>query len=559
LQTMSKPLIQLRDLQISFPAPDGLRPVLQPLSIDIHDGELLALVGESGSGKSITALAVLQLLPPSAVTSGQVIFQDNGAAVDLLNLEQHALENIRGRRIGMIFQEPMTALNPVITCGQQVAEVLQRHMGLSRAQARKSAIDWLRRVKLPDPEKLFYRYPHQLSGGQKQRVMIALAICCKPALLICDEPTTALDVTVQRSILVLIRELQQELGMAVLFITHDLGVVADIADSVAVLYQGELVEHGSDVLRHPVHPYTKALLACRPANHPKDEPLPMVRDFLEGKPISLSVVPLPKPSSEPYVEIRDLVVQFPVRTNIMGRVTSSLTAVDGVSLDIFRGETLGLVGESGCGKTTLGRALLGLIKPASGNIRIGGRSLEGMKPADWKEIRRSVQLVFQDPYAALNPRLTISEALEEPLLVTGTRSRSERRSQVLRLLNMVGLPQTAASRYPHAFSGGQRQRLVIARALTLQPSLLVCDESVSALDVSVQAQVLNLLNELRRELSLTLLFISHDLSVVRYLSDRIAVMQAGRIVEIGHADEVYHFPKNAYTQALLAAIPGKGQ
>ncbi|RYY64227.1 MAG: ABC transporter ATP-binding protein, partial [Chitinophagaceae bacterium] len=521
--------------------------------------ELLALVGESGSGKSVTALSLLRLLPTAARVSGDLEFTDDAGPVDLLQLSPRRLEALRGNRIAMIFQEPMTALNPVLTCGRQLMEVLQKHRKLSRAEARRAALEWMAKVRLPDPEAMLGRYPHQLSGGQKQRVMIAIALCCRPALLICDEPTTALDVTVQRSILALIRELQQELGMTVLFITHDLGVVAEIADRVAVLYQGSLLETGptAERLARPDHPYTKALLACRPALHPRGQRLPVVADFLGGGTAAAPPQPLPEPGTAKAVEIRDLVVRFPVRTNLWGKTVKSFTAVDVVSLDIFKGEVLGLVGESGCGKSTLGRTLLRLVTPASGTVRVGDRDLQHLSRAEVAAFRRDVQLVFQDPYSALNPKLTVGEALEEPLALRLGMGLAERRKRARALLDLVGLPESAAGRHPHAFSGGQRQRIVIARALTLNPSLLVCDESVSALDVSVQAQVLNLLNDLRRELGLTLLFISHDLSVVRYMSDRIAVMQAGRIVELGTADDVYLHPKELYTRELLAAIPGR--
>ncbi|TCJ12419.1 ABC transporter ATP-binding protein [Flaviaesturariibacter flavus] len=548
------PLLQIENLQVRF---GDAAPVLHPLRLAITRGELLALVGESGSGKSVTALSLLRLLPPAAQLSGAVHFQVDGNTIDLLQVNERTLQNIRGNRIAFIFQEPMTALNPVLTCGRQLTEVLRRHKGLSKNDAERSAVEWLRKVRLPDPEGMMKRYPHQLSGGQKQRVMIAIALCCGPDLLICDEPTTALDVTVQKTILELIRSLQQELGTAVLFITHDLGVVADIADRVAILYRGELLETGTrdEVLRAPKHPYTRALLACRPAGRPKNEPLPVVADVLEGKP---APAPLPPVACGPgpTVEIRDLVVSYPVRRNLWGRVTETFTAVDGVSLDIRQGETLGLVGESGCGKSTLGRALLRLVEPTSGSIRVGGQSLQEFSAKELAAYRRAVQLVFQDPYSALNPRLTIGEALEEPLRVHRRGARAEQRKRAATLLDQVGLPAAAAARYPHAFSGGQRQRIVIARALALSPQVLVCDESVSALDVSVQAQVLNLLNELRRELGLTLLFISHDLSVVRYMSDRIAVMQAGKIVELGDAEAVYRNPGHPYTKALLEAIPG---
>jgi peptide/nickel transport system ATP-binding protein len=550
------PLLEIKNLEIRFGA--AAAPVLQPLTLEIGRGELLALVGESGSGKSVTALSLLRLLPPTAQVLGSVLLYEDEKPTDLLTLDSRSLQSVRGNRIAFIFQEPMTALNPVLTCGHQVMEALQQHKGLSRADARRSAIGWFEKVRLPDPEGMIDRYPHQLSGGQKQRVMIAMALCCGPDLLICDEPTTALDVTVQRTILDLIRSLQQELGTAVLFITHDLGVVADIADRVAILYRGQLLETGSksEILLHPRHPYTRALLACRPATHPKGQPLPVVADVLEGKSVP-PLVALPAPSNELAVEIRDLVVRYPLRSNLWGRTTAWFTAVDGVSLDIAKGETLGLVGESGCGKSTLGRAVLRLITPSSGSIRAGGQELTHLKGPELAAFRRDVQLVFQDPYSALNPRLTIGEAIEEPLLVHHRGDRAARRERLRRLLDQVGLSAEAAARYPHAFSGGQRQRIVIARALALDPTVLVCDESVSALDVSVQAQVLNLLNDLRRELGLTLLFISHDLSVVRYMSDRIAVMQAGRIVELGEAESVYQHPQHPYTQALLEAIPGR--
>ncbi|RYY40966.1 MAG: ABC transporter ATP-binding protein [Chitinophagaceae bacterium] len=552
------PLLSIQNLSVRF----GDRTVLQPLDLHLQRGELLALVGESGSGKSVTALALLQLLPETADVSGSLLFFEEGSASkDLLRLPRPALEALRGNRIAMIFQEPMTALNPVLTCGRQVTEVLEKHEGLGKNAARTSAVDWLRKVRLPDPEGMMCRYPHQLSGGQKQRVMIAMALCCRPALLICDEPTTALDVTVQRSILQTIRQLQQELHMAVLFITHDLGVVSEIADRIAVLYQGALLETGptANVLRNPQQAYTKALLACRPALHPRGERLPVVADFLEAPSLKPTPLPLPEPQAEKAVEIRDLVVRFPGRRNLWGKTVRSFTAVDGVNLDIFKGETLGLVGESGCGKSTLGRALLRLVTPQEGTVCVGGADLTLMRAAELRSFRKEVQLVFQDPYSALNPKLTIGEALEEPLALRLGLSRSERKRRVQQLLDQVGLPTGAASRHPHAFSGGQRQRIVIARALTLNPSVLVCDESVSALDVSVQAQVLNLLNDLRRDLGLTMLFISHDLSVVRYMSDRIAVMQAGRIVEMGPADAVYHHPQQSYTKELLEAIPGRSR
>jgi peptide/nickel transport system ATP-binding protein len=451
----------------------------------------------------------------------------------------------------------------VMTCGVQVQEVLLQHKVLTKKEAKAQTIAWFRNVQLPQPDVLFYRYPHQLSGGQKQRVMIAMAMCCEPALLICDEPTTALDVTVQKEMLQLIKSLQQQSGMGVLFITHDLGIVAEIADRVAIMYRGEIVEQNSaaEVFQNPMHPYTKALIACRPALHPKGAPLPQVADFMErDAKVKSSVKPpaqtFSKPHADVLVQVQNLVVQYPAKTNLLGQPLTFSTAVDKVSFEIYRGETLGLVGESGCGKTTLGRTLLHLIKPTSGRILFNGIDSTALTKNDTKTFRKEVQLVFQDPYSSLNPRLTIEDALTEPMQTLGLYKKSrDRRAQAAKLLEQVGLPSTVRNRYPHQFSGGQRQRIVIARALAVQPQFLVCDESVSALDVSVQAQVLNLLNELKRHLNLTLLFISHDLSVVRYMSDRMLVMQAGAIVESGVAEEVYRHPENPYTKQLLAAVP----
>jgi peptide/nickel transport system ATP-binding protein len=466
----------------------------------------------------------------------------------------------------MIFQEPMTSLNPVMTCGRQVAEVVQHHKGLSGAAAKKEVLHWFEKVQLPNPAATYNRYPHQLSGGQKQRVMIAMAMCCEPSLLICDEPTTALDVTVQQTVLKLIRSLQQERQMGVIFITHDLGVVAEIADRVAIMYRGEIVEEGETerVFKRAGHPYTRALIACRPANHPRGARLPVVADFMQGDggkqareehhlKENLSRT---QSSSDVLVDVQNLSVRFTVASNWLGKPTATFTAVDDVSFALYEGETLGLVGESGCGKTTLGRTLLRLVDPSSGKIIYKNRDITALSQLEVKDLRRNVQLVFQDPYSSLNPRLTVGAAIAEPMALSGiVRTAKERRARVAALLDQVNLPSAAAGRYPHEFSGGQRQRIVIARALALDPTLLVCDESVSALDVSVQAQVLNLLNELKRNLGLTMLFISHDLSVVRYMSDRIAVMERGKIIELGGAEEVYRNPREAYTQKLLAAIP----
>lgn len=560
-----QPLLQIQNLSISFKNSTEIIPAVQDVSLSVMPGKTLAIVGESGSGKSVTALSILNLLPDTAVyKSGQILFSENGTELDLRQLSTKELQQIRGNCIATIFQEPMTSLNPVMTCGRQVMEALLQHKNISKAEAKKITIDWLRRVKLPEPESMFHRYPHQLSGGQKQRVMIAIAMCCNPSLLLCDEPTTALDVTVQKSILQLIKELQEAHQMSVIFITHDLGVVAQIADTVAILYRGQVIEEGDTqtIFRHPKQPYTKALIACRPALHPKGERLPVVADFLpENADSSKATTQNPdnterkNVTEETLLSVQHLTIKFPVKTNIWGKVTRYTTAVNDVSFEILNGETLGLVGESGCGKTTLGRSLLQLIPPSEGTILFKNKIVDVKDVKNRKAFRKEVQLVFQDPYSSLNPRLTIGDALEEPMLVDQNISAKLRRKKVTELLDKVSLPSYAANRYPHQFSGGQRQRIVIARALSVQPDFLVCDESVSALDVSVQAQVLNLLNDLKKELGLTLLFISHDLSVVRYMSDRMLVMKAGRIIEEGPAEDIYHRPQSDYTKKLLAAIP----
>jgi peptide/nickel transport system ATP-binding protein len=559
-----QPLLSIENLSIDFITEGQTTAAIKNISLEVNRGEILALVGESGSGKSVTSLSILQLLPqpPAAYANGSIHFSENGKeTVDLVRTPRKVVQQIRGHKIAMIFQEPMTSLNPVMSCGKQVMEALLIHKNISSAEARRQTLEWFEKVRLPQPSVIFDRYPHQLSGGQKQRVMIAMAMCCQPSLLICDEPTTALDVTVQKTILELIKELQQQQHMGVIFITHDLGVVKEIADRVAIMYKGEIVEQNSSkiIFSQAQHPYTKALIACRPALHPKGERLPVVSDFLQQKGTAQPQLPVATAKQEDkgvLLEVKNLLVQFPSKTNLFGKPLQYFTAVDDVSFDIYKGETLGLVGESGCGKTTLGRTLLRLVEPATGKIIYDKKDITKLSKDQVKQLRKDVQLVFQDPYSSLNPRITIGAAIAEPLKITGIETDAKtRRKKVAELLERVNLAPGMMNRYPHEFSGGQRQRIVIARALALSPDFLVCDESVSALDVSVQAQVLNLLNELKKDLSLTMLFISHDLSVVRYMSDRIMVMHKGKIVEEGMAEEVYHHPRNPYTRQLIDAVP----
>jgi peptide/nickel transport system ATP-binding protein len=566
------PLLTIEKLSVCFETEKGFIPALHEISLQVNKGEMVAVVGESGSGKSVSALSVLQLLPSKTVryTSGSILYQKNGHTQqqDVLKLSPVGLRALRGNDIAMIFQEPMTSLNPVFTCGSQVMEAIQLHQKPGKKMARQNTLELFEKVKLPLPQQMMNRYPHELSGGQKQRVMIAIAMSCNPSLLICDEPTTALDVTVQSTILQLIKELQQTEKMGVIFITHDLGVVAEIADRVVVMYKGNIVEQGTvkQVMQTPQHPYTKGLLACRPILHQKGKRLPVVSDFLEGKetilpsfhPVAITET-IPSASKEvtpPLVSVKNLEVQYVAKKNFFGKPLLYTKAVDDVSFDVYTGETLGLVGESGCGKTTLGRSLLRLIEPTGGSIFFEGENLMDYPAGQLRALRKKMQIIFQDPYSSLNPRLTVGDAIQEVLAVHHLQPTSSlRKEKVMELLEKVSLSPEHYHRYPHEFSGGQRQRVVIARALAMNPCFLICDESVSALDVSVQAQVLNLLNELKKEFGFTIIFISHDLGVVHYISDRIMVMQKGRIVEIGTAGQVFHHPKESYTQSLIAAIP----
>lgn len=585
---MANPLLQVQNLSIDFIADGIVTNAVKGISFEVATGEIIAIVGESGSGKSVTALSLLQLLPQQANIKGKMLFSQNETApVDLLNVSAKEINTIRGKDIAMIFQEPMTSLNPVFTCGYQVVETIQLHQQISSATAKEKTIELFEKVKLPEPAKMVNRYPHQLSGGQKQRVMIAMAMSCNPALLIADEPTTALDVTVQKTILLLIKELQKQTGLGVIFITHDLGLVADIADKVVVMYKGEIIEQGitKNVLQNPQQPYTKALLACRPAKHQRGERLPVVNDFFSAAANGYDVKfksflsdetktkeaissqlknettennLLKNDNASPVLKVENLKIYYPGKKKLFKKNIELFKAVDDVSLKVYKGETVGLVGESGCGKTTLGRAILQLIPATSGNIILDGRNLAMLSRRDLQPLRKDLQIVFQDPYGSLNPRLMIGNAIMEPMKVHGIlNSTSQRKEKVIELLEKVNLSADHFNRYPHQFSGGQRQRICIARALALNPSFLIFDESVSALDVSVQAQVLNLLNNLKKEFGFTSIFISHDLSVVRYISDRILVMSKGKIVEEGLADEVYFSPKNEYTKKLIDAIPGK--
>jgi peptide/nickel transport system ATP-binding protein len=565
-------LLSITNLQVDFKTEEGKVTAVKDLSFDLMQGEILGIVGESGSGKSVSSMAIMGILSKMAsIPNGSIrYFGGSEEGVDLVNLEEKEYRKIRGAEISMIFQEPMTSLNPVIRCGDQVVESIMLHQKLNYVAAKTQTIQLFEEVKLPRPEKIFSSYPHQISGGQKQRVMIAMAISCKPKLLIADEPTTALDVRVQKTILEILLELQKKYGMSIIFITHDLGVIAEIAEKVLVMYRGEMVESGTldELFNHSQKPYTQGLLNCRPRTDVRNKQLPTVNDYLNLNPEEIAEKMTPITAKErkeahrilydqpPLLQVQNLSTSYVAERNIFGKVTSKVYAVNEVSFDVFQGETLGLVGESGCGKTSLGRTILQMIPSESGRVLYNGLDLAKLNREQLRQLRREIQIIFQDPYSSLNPRLSIGDAILEPMTVHGILgSKKERRNKVIELLERVNLSESQYNRYPHEFSGGQRQRIVIARSLALNPKFIVCDESVSALDVSVQAQVLNLLNELKQEFGFTYVFISHDLSVVKYMSDRILVMQNGKIVELGEADTLYDHPEQEYTRSLIAAIP----
>ena len=581
---MPTPLLSIKNLRISFKHEKEWVEAVHGIDLEVLAGRTLGLVGESGSGKSVSSLAVMRLLNErnSQIKADSIRLGDD----EIKDFNESQMATVRGKRIAMIFQEPMTSLNPVYKCGYQVSEMILQHEGktalrqaqgpVSKKEAKERVIKLFKQVMLPRPEAIYDSYPHELSGGQKQRVMIAMAIACQPQLLIADEPTTALDVTVQLEILKLLRQLQAETGMGMIFITHDLGVVAEIADDVAVMHNGEIMERGTvqQILSHPKHPYTQGLLACRPPMDVRLKRLPVVKEFLDGqwqggKEQILKDLQITNEerqahlkqlySQSPILKVEHLQTWYPLRKGVFSRVYGHVKAVDDVSLEVYEGETLGLVGESGCGKTTLGRSILRLVEPTGGKVWFDGIEVTALKGQALRDFRKQAQIVFQDPYSSLNPRITIGEAIAEPMQVHGIENDAgKRRNAVCDLLEQVGLQAEHYDRYPHEFSGGQRQRICIARALAVNPRLVICDESVSALDVSVQAQVLNLLNRLKKERNLTYIFISHDLSVVRFMSDRVVVMYNGTPVEMEDADQLFEHPQNAYTKKLIAALPGRG-
>ncbi|MBK0383965.1 ABC transporter ATP-binding protein [Pedobacter sp. SD-b] len=568
-------LLQINKLNIAFKSGESLFEAIKDIDIRLNEGEIIGLVGESGSGKSVTSLAIMRLLEKSANVSGEVLLKD----IDLLAISEKEMQAYRGNEIAMIFQEPMTSLNPVMKCGAQITESIVLHLRLNKQQAKEKTIRLFEEVKLPEPNEVFNKYPHQLSGGQKQRVMIAMALACNPKILIADEPTTALDVTVQKSILELLKRIRTERNMSMIFISHDLGVIAEIADEILVMYKGEIVEQGAvkDIFNHPAHPYTKGLLACRPNPKLQLTKLPTIADFAKESNGEFNYTKLKisdlqekfKAADEvihknrkllyeaaPILKIENLSTWFPKSKSFFSKDKVFTKAVNDVSFEVYPGETFGLVGESGCGKTTLSRTILKLIKPTRGKIIFDGKDISGFSDKEMRPLRKDIQIIFQDPYSSLNPVKTIGEALIEPLIVHQTlKNNKQRKDFMIDLMEKVGLTASQFNRYPHEFSGGQRQRIVIARALALKPKLIICDECVSALDVSVQAQVINLLKDLQQQFKLTYIFISHDMAIVKHVSDRMMVMNRGQIEEIGYPEEIYHHPTKAYTQKLINAMP----
>jgi peptide/nickel transport system ATP-binding protein len=593
----SKTVLDLRGLTVDFISENGISTAVENLSMSIMEGESVGIVGESGSGKTVTALSILKLLqsPPGIYRNGSIVFRSNiFGEVDLLQESEDHLRKIRGHEISMIFQEPMTSLNPVLTCGDQLVESLALHKGIKTKEAKQMAVDLFRKVQLPRAEIIFDSYPHNLSGGQKQRVMIAMALACQPQVIIADEPTTALDVTAQANILRLLKNLREDLNSSVLFITHDLGVIAEIADRIIVMYDGRIVEQGTiwDVFSDPKHPYTKGLLACRPRLDLRMKRLPTIADFMDpesqtqteinvetgeekitdtvdkkyrsvGEAILLNVERkdelierrLSVIQGGPILTVDGLMKYYPIQKGLFGKHSEEVKAVDGISFEVYPGETIGLVGESGCGKTTLGKLLIRLLEPTSGKIIFDGKNIATLNPGELRDLRKSMQIIFQDPYNSLNPRQTVGDAILEPMKVHGLFNSVKRKDKVFELLDKVGLKDSVYNRYPHEFSGGERQRICIARALSLQPRFVILDESVSALDVSVQAQILNLLNHLKKDLGFTYIFISHDLSVVKFMSDRLFVMREGKFIEMGFSEDIYLKPREEYTKNLIQSIP----
>jgi peptide/nickel transport system ATP-binding protein len=562
----NSPLLSVRDLVVDFHTSEGVVRAVNNVSFDIPHGKTIGIVGESGSGKSVTSLAVMGLLqkPAAVIPQGEILL----GGKDLLKFSDGQMREIRGKEISMIFQEPMTSLNPVFKVADQIAETLRIHNKLTAKEAWEKAVHLMNQVGIPNPSASAHKYPHEMSGGQKQRVMIAMAIACSPKLLIADEPTTALDVTIQKQVLDLLFKLQQEYKMSMMFITHDLGVIGDIADDVVVMYRSNVVEknNAKHIFTTAHHPYTKGLLACRPKLGANPKRLLTVSDFMteDGKEKAVDLTKIevfekdsvPDKSDKILLEVKNLVTQFPIKGGIFGRTVDHFKAVNDVSFTLKKGKTLGIVGESGCGKTTLGRSILRLVEPASGNIIYDGKDITHVYAEELRLLRRKMQIIFQDPYSSLNPRMTIAEILTEPLNIHNVGgSKKERFDTARALFERVGLKAAHMGRYPHEFSGGQRQRICIARALMLNPEFVICDESVSALDVSIQAQVLNLLLDLQQEFGLTYIFISHDLSVINFIADEVGVMNGGKIIEMDKASNIYKNPKEEYTRALLSAIP----